>query len=117
MVADSSQDLVAFFSLQGEFTHQRFQPGILSGQTRFALALLMNLKGFGRMGQKLVAPLIILGLADQMLSAHLGHGLALETLKHENEKLAAEADKLRSRQQREPDEDGEIEGEITGVRG
>ena len=37
---------------QREFPHERFQLGILPGQTCFALALLMNLKGFRGMGQE-----------------------------------------------------------------
>jgi hypothetical protein len=36
----------------------------------------MDLTGFRRMGQKLVAPLIVLGLADLMLVAELSDGLA-----------------------------------------
>jgi hypothetical protein len=42
----------------------------------------MNFKGFGGMGQKLVAPLIILGLADLMLRAQFRHRLALQAFYH-----------------------------------
>jgi hypothetical protein len=44
------------------FPDQGFEPRILPCQAGFALALFVDLKGSGRMGQKLVAPLIILGL-------------------------------------------------------
>jgi hypothetical protein len=38
----------------------------------------MDLKGFGGMGQKLIAPLVRLGLADLMFGAELHHGLAFQ---------------------------------------
>jgi hypothetical protein len=47
---------------------------------RFALALHMDLKGFGGMGQALIAPLVVLGLTDLMRSAEFGDRLALEAL-------------------------------------
>src|SRR5918996_5604277 len=78
MVGGSSEHLVACFSLQGQLADERFQPGVLPGEARFTLALLMDLKGFGRMSQKLVAPLIVLGLADLMLGAELSDGRAFE---------------------------------------
>jgi hypothetical protein len=44
----------------------------------------MDLKGFGGMRQKLITPLVVLGLADLVLSAQFGHGLALEALEHDH---------------------------------
>jgi hypothetical protein len=41
------------------------------------LALLMDLQGFGRMGQNLVAPLSVRGLADLRRVAELRDGLAV----------------------------------------
>ena len=44
--------------------------------------VLMALKGVTRMGQKLITPLIVEGLADLVLMADLGHRPALETLNY-----------------------------------
>ena len=60
---------------QCEFPDEGLQLGMLSCQAGVALALLMDLKGFGGMGQKWVAPLIILGLAQLMLRTNLRDGL------------------------------------------
>jgi hypothetical protein len=63
--------------------YQGLQARILSYQARFALALLMDLQGFGGLRQKLIAPLVGLGLAALVLRAQLGHGLALKALDDE----------------------------------
>jgi hypothetical protein len=39
-----------------------------------------DFKGLGGIGKKLVAPLVVLGLADLVLGANLGHWLALQAL-------------------------------------
>jgi hypothetical protein len=59
-------------------SNKSFQPGVFPYETRFTLALLLDLKGFGHMSQRLVAPLIILGLADLMLVTELGDGLTFQ---------------------------------------
>jgi hypothetical protein len=43
-------------------------------------SVLMHFKGLSGMSQKLVAPLVVLGLADLVLGANLGDGLALQAL-------------------------------------
>jgi hypothetical protein len=50
--------------------------GLLAG-------VLMDLKGLVRMGQELVPPLIIQGLADLVLMTELRHRLALQALQHD----------------------------------
>jgi hypothetical protein len=50
----------------------------------FLLVILMDLEGAGGMGQKLVAPLIILGLPDLMLGAQFGCRLPLQALKYDH---------------------------------
>jgi hypothetical protein len=44
--------------------------------------MLIDLKGMGRMGSKLVTPLVILGWADLMLVTDFRYGLALKALNH-----------------------------------
>jgi len=43
----------------------------------------MDLKGFGGIGQKLVLPLVILGLTDLMRMTEFRDWLPLEALKHD----------------------------------
>jgi hypothetical protein len=57
---------------------------MLPRQARFALTLCVDLKGLGRMGEKLVAPWLILGLADLLLGANCRHRLALQALNDEH---------------------------------
>ena len=48
-----------------------------------ALSLLGHLKRFGRIRQKLVAPLVILRLADLVVLTDGGHRFALEPFEHD----------------------------------
>lgn len=82
MLGGSSEHLVAFFELEGQFANQGFEPCMLFHQARFTLTLFMDLKGFRGMGRELVPPLIILGLTDLMLITAFRDGLPLEALKH-----------------------------------
>jgi hypothetical protein len=74
----SSQQRVAFFELEGEFPDELLASGVLSLQASLFLGGLMALKGFGRMGQKLVPPLVVRRLADLVLSAELSYRLTFE---------------------------------------
>ena len=48
------------------------------------MGLLRALKRVGGMGEELVTPLVILGLAELVLAANLGHRFALEPLEHDH---------------------------------
>ncbi len=74
--------VVVFFEHRCELAHQRFQPRILPLQARFAVGLPMDFEGTERIAQELIAPLIVLCLADLAFIAQLGHGSALKLLQH-----------------------------------
>jgi hypothetical protein len=79
----SAQQLIAFFSLEGEFPHERFQPRILTHQAGFFPVVLLDVKGPRRMREKLVAPLIVEGLANLILVTQFRDGSALKALDHD----------------------------------
>ena len=64
----SPEDLLAFFELQGEFADEGLEPGVLAFEPALALWGAGRLERFGGVGEKLVAPLIVLRLA-----AHARH--------------------------------------------
>jgi hypothetical protein len=74
----SSQPRLAVVALQAQRAHERFYPRVLSRQACFFLVGLMDVKGLGGMGQKLVPPLVLPGLADLLLVAERRDGLALQ---------------------------------------
>ena len=45
-------------------------------------SVLMHFKGLSGMSQKLVAPLVVLGLADLVFATDFSHRLTLQTLEH-----------------------------------
>jgi hypothetical protein len=68
----SPQQLVAFFSLEGELANELLEPGVLLFQASLFLGVLLDLKHLGCMGQKLVPPRVVEGLTDLMRGAELG---------------------------------------------
>jgi hypothetical protein len=84
MGAGSAEHRVAVFELARQFPDQGFKPCILLRQASFALTLCMDLKGFRGMGQKLVPPLIILGVAELMLVTEFRDGFPLEAFEHDH---------------------------------
>jgi hypothetical protein len=55
----SSQQLVAFVSLEGHLANELLEPGVLLLQTSLFLGVLLDLKNLGCMGQTLVPPPVV----------------------------------------------------------
>jgi len=76
--------LVAFLELQRQFADDGLEPNILTPQARCEVHLLGHLKRLPRVRQKLITPLVIVGLADLIVLTNCGHQLALEALKDDS---------------------------------
>jgi hypothetical protein len=79
----SSRLRVAFFELQEQFPDEPLQFGILFLKAELFLDVVMDLKSLICLGQGLVPPLIIEGLADLMRVAELVPSPALQALQHD----------------------------------
>ena len=84
MGAGAAAHLVAFVELQRQVPDQGFQPCLRRRQASGALTLFMDLKGCRGMGQTLVPPLIILGLAELRLGTEFRDGFPLEAFEHDH---------------------------------
>ena len=82
-----AEDLLAFFELQGEFADQVLEPGVLAFEPALALWGAGRLERFGGVGEKLVAPLIVLRLAYLMLGTEIADRPALEAFEHDQRLL------------------------------
>jgi hypothetical protein len=70
------------FSLTGERSHVRLQPGLLLRSAGFCPGVLMRLKGMCRMRQKLITPLVVLGLANLVFVTDFRYRLTLYTFEN-----------------------------------
>jgi len=77
-----------FFYLERELGHQALELAVLPGEARHLVGLLMRLEHLGGVGEQLVAPLVVLRLAELVLRAELADRRALQALEH-NQRLRA----------------------------
>jgi len=68
------------FQFEGELGDHLLEARVLLLQSLLALALLLHLKGFGGIRQKLITPLVLLSLTDLVVLANGRHGFALQPL-------------------------------------
>jgi hypothetical protein len=70
------------FSLTGERSHARLQPGLLRRSAGFCPGVLRRLKGLGRMRQKLITPLVVRGVAPRVFVTDCRSRLTLYTFEN-----------------------------------
>ena len=67
--SDSSEQLFGFFHLKRQVRHHALEPAVLPLEAGHLVGLLMDFERFRGVGQELVAPLVVLGLADLLFGA------------------------------------------------
>ena len=78
-----TQQLVAFFELEGEVPSTRVQPRIRTRQAGFFPVAWLDIKGPRGIRETLVTPLIIEGWADLVFVTQFRDGPALQALNHD----------------------------------